>query len=183
MKSSYHLKFYLIIIFSFYIINVRGQSSDSIIIRKFFSEALSNSKAYTWLDELVNGIGGRLSGSPEAAKAVEWAEKKMHEAGADTVFLQPVMVPHWVRGEKEVGKIIDKGNSQAVPVTALGGSVATRKEGITATIVEVHDFDELKKLGAEKIKGKIVFYNHPFNEKFIDQFNAYGEAVTPGLRR
>src|SRR5690242_15241634 len=87
--------------------NAKAQNNDSVIISKFFSEALSNSKGYGWLDELVNGIGGRLAGSPQAAKAVEWAQKKMFEAGADTVFLQPVMVPHWVRGEKEVGKIID----------------------------------------------------------------------------
>jgi carboxypeptidase Q len=174
--KRFNLFYSLIIIFCLSIINVKGQSNDSTIIRKFFNEALSDSKAYNWLDELVNGIGGRLSGSPEAAKAVEWAKKKMMEAGADTVILQPVMVPHWVRGAKEVGKIIDKGNDQVVPVTALGGSVATPKEGISATVIEVHDFDELKKLGTEKIKGKIVFYNHPFDQRYYNTFGAYSEA-------
>jgi hypothetical protein len=153
-----------------------AQSSDSLIIHKIFSEALSNSKGYSWLDELVNGTGGRLSGSPEAAKAVEWAKKKMKEAGADTIILQPVLVPHWVRGEKEIAKIIEKGNTQVIPITALGGSIATSKEGITASIIEVHDFDELKKLGETKIKGKIVFYNHPFDQSFYNTFNAYSEA-------
>ena len=165
-----------LLICSLAISNINAQNNDSLIVSKFFSEALSNSKGYYWLDELVNKIGGRLSGSPEAAKAVEWAKKTMIEAGADTVFLQPVMVPHWVRGEKEVGKIIEKGNSQAVPITALGGSVATAKDGITATIIEVHDFDELKKLGEAKIKGKIVFYNHPFYQSHFNTFAAYSEA-------
>jgi carboxypeptidase Q len=166
-----------LLLISFLLVSaLRAQDNDSIIIRKIFSEALSNSQGYKWLDELVNGIGGRLSGSPQAAKAVEWTKKTMEKAGADTVILQPVMVPHWVRGDKEVGKIIDKGTPQEVPICALGGSVATSKDGITATIIEVHDFDELKKLGLEKIKGKIVFYNHPFNQTHYNTFRAYSEA-------
>jgi carboxypeptidase Q len=159
-----------------FISNIHAQDNDSIVIKKIFSEALSNSRGYYWLEELVNKIGGRLSGSPEAAMAVEWTKKKMMDAGADTVILQPVMVPHWVRGEKEVGRIMDKSNTQAVPVCALGNSIATPKEGITATVIEVRDFDELKNLGEEKIKGKIVFYNHPFDQSHYTTFRSYGET-------
>ncbi len=151
--------------------------TDSTILKKIYNEEMLNGKAYSWLYDLTTKIGGRLSGSPEAAKAVEWAKKTMQEAGADSVWLQPVWVPHWVRGEKETGKIIDaKGNEQAVPITALGMSIATPKEGIKATIIEVHSFDELKKLGTEKIKGNIVFYNHPFDQTFVNTFDAYSEA-------
>ena len=82
-------------------LTVFSQNNDSLIIRKIYTETLENGKAYDWLRELTGEIGGRLSGSPEAAKAVEWAKKKMIEAGADTVYLQPVMVPQWVRGSKE----------------------------------------------------------------------------------
>ena len=78
-----------------------SQNNDSLIIRKIYTETLENGKAYDWLRELTEEIGARLSGSPEAAKSVEWTKKKMIEAGADTVYLQPVMVPHWVRGAKE----------------------------------------------------------------------------------
>ncbi len=148
------------------------------MIRKIFSEALQNGKAHSWLNDLTATIGGRLTGSAEAEKAVQWAKKKMMAAFADSVWLQECMVPHWVRGEKEVGKIIDsKNNVQQVPVSALGRSIATPKEGITASIIEVHDFDELRRLGEKNIKGKIVFYNHPFDQKFINTFDAYGEAV------
>ena len=83
-----------------------SQTNDSLIIRRIYTETLENGKAYDWLRELTGEIGGRLSGSPEAAKAVEWAKKKMIEAGADTVFLQPVMVPHWVRGGKDRKSVV-----------------------------------------------------------------------------
>lgn len=155
-----------------------AQNSDSAMIRKIYSEILVNGKAYTWLRGLSVDIGGRLSGSQEAEKAVQYAERCMKQAGADSVWLQETWVPHWVRGMKESGKIIDaKKNAQDVPVTALGGSVATPEQGITAPVVEVHDFDELKRMGREKIEGKIVFYNHPFDETMINTFEAYGEAA------
>ena len=155
-----------------------AQSNDSLIIRKIYSETLEHGKAYDWLRELTSEIGGRLSGSPEAAKAVEWAKKKMIEAGADTVILQPVMVPHWVRGAKENAFILESNGSKSmVPVCALGNSVSTPEGGITAQVIEINDFSQLAKLGTEKIKGKIVFYNHPFKESFQNTFEAYGEAV------
>lgn len=153
-----------------------AQQNDSTVIKNLFNEALINSVAYKNLDELVNTVGGRLSGSPEAAKAVELAKKQMTEAGADKVWLQEVWVPHWVRGEKEEGAIISGKNKKTVPVCALGMSIATPKEGISAEVIEVRTFDELKKLGTEKVKGKIVFYNHPFDQTFINTFEAYGEA-------
>ena len=155
-----------------------SQTNDSLIIRKIYTETLENGKAYDWLRELTGEIGGRLSGSPEAAKAVEWAKKKMIEAGADTVFLQPVMVPHWVRGGKETAYILEaNGNKSPVPICALGNSISTPKEGISAQVIEINDFSQLAKLGVENIKGKIVFYNHPFKELFQNTFHAYGESV------
>src|SRR3990172_1152424 len=79
--------------------------TDSAMFKKIFNEALINGKSYSDLDYLTNKIGGRLSGSPEAQQAVEWAFKAMKEAGADTVYLQECMVPHWVRGEKESAQV------------------------------------------------------------------------------
>ncbi len=152
--------------------------SDSVIFRAIYTDELVNGKGYDWLRELSVDIGPRLSGSASAAEAVRWAAKKMKEAGADTVYFQQVTVPKWVRGDKEFGSIVEKsGNKTEVPILALGNSVATNSDGLFASVIEVHDFDELKKLGKEKISGKIVFYNHPFKEGFINTFDAYGEAV------
>lgn len=154
-----------------------AQHSDSVVFSKIYSEILVNAKAYDWLRTLSYDVGHRLSGSPGAEKAVLFTEKMFREAGADTVWLQEVMVPHWVRGEKEEAKIIDsRKNVQAVPVLALGRSVATPKEGITADVIEVYDFAQLKKLGEENIKGKIVFFNHPFDESHVNTFAAYSKA-------
>ena len=153
--------------------------TDSAMIKKIFNEALSNGKSYSNLDYLSNKIGGRLSGSPQAQQAVEWAFKAMKEAGADTVYLQECMVPHWVRGAKEVGKTVSANpkSNKELAISALGGSIATPAGGITANIVEAIGIKDLEKLGKEKIKGKIVFYNEPMDPTFIGTFNAYGKAV------
>ncbi|MBL0137202.1 MAG: M20/M25/M40 family metallo-hydrolase [Bacteroidetes bacterium] len=157
---------------------VHAQNTDSLMIRKIYSEILLNGMAHSWLRDLSVNVGARLTGSQEAEKAVQVTEIMMKNAGADSVWLQPVMVPHWVRGAKESAKIIEANkHEQEVPVTALGGSVSTPAEGITANIIEVKTFDELEKLGREKIQGKIVFYNHPFDETLINTFEAYGEAA------
>lgn len=149
---------------------------DSTNIKHFFNTALTEGKSYEWLRDLTSNIGGRLSGSPEAAKAVVWGEQLMKEVGLDSVWLQPVMVPHWVRGAKETAHYEFKGSTIDVPICALGFSIATPKEGITAEVIEVNSLDEAKQLG-EKAKGKIVFYNGAFDNKLINTFQAYGGCV------
>lgn len=156
-----------------------AQSNDEVTIRKIYDEALANGQAYSNLEYLSTKIGGRLSGSPEAAKAVEWTKKVMEGYGFDSVWLQPVMVPHWVRGAKEVANIRNsapKSKPLNVNVCALGGSVGTGPNGILASVVEVKTLDELAKLGESAIKGKIVFFNRPMDPKLIHTFMAYGGA-------
>jgi carboxypeptidase Q len=156
----------------------RAQQTDSVTIRKIFNEALSNRTSYEQLRFLSNEIGGRLSGSPEAEKAVKWAKTEMDKMGLDRVYLQDVMVPHWVRGEKEEGAIVPgKGKKITVPVCALGGSVGTGKKGIIAPIIEVKSLDEVAKLGKEKVAGKIIFFNRPMESRHVSAFQAYGGAV------
>lgn len=151
--------------------------TDSAVIRDIYSEALANGKAYQWLHELCKNASPRLSGSKGAADAVVLAEKFMLQAGA-TVFKQEVMVPHWVRGNKEKAIIIPSKSRNMVPVEvcALGGSIGTSGE-IKGNIVEVKNFDTLKILGTENLKGKIVFYNRPMDVTKINVFEAYGGAV------
>lgn len=150
------------------------------VMRSLYSESLSNGQGYKMLDYLSNTIGARMSGSPQAAAAVEWGRQMMKKLGADTVIMQEVMVPHWVRGAKERGDILsDKlpGGVQHVPICALGGSIGTGEFGIKGEVVEVHNFDELKSLGKAKIQGKIVFFNRPMDPTLINTFEAYGKAV------
>jgi len=152
-----------------------AQNEDSITIRRIADDILKNGKAYEDLRYLCKNIGARLSGSANAQKAVEATAQMLKEAGADTVYLQPCMVPHWVRGAKEQGIVEWGKNKKQLNVCALGMSVGTPASGIKAEIIEVANFDELKKLGEENIKGKIVFFNYPMRPELV--FGGYGDAV------
>jgi len=101
----------------------------------------------------------------------------MLAAGADTVILQPCMVPHWVRGDKEICKYEVQGKTKTISCIALGSSVGTSKNGIKAKVVLVNSFEELETLGEKEIKGKIVFYNVFFDQRHVKTGQAYGETV------
>jgi hypothetical protein len=147
-------------------------------IRAIYNQALTSGKSYEWLEHLSNQIGGRLSGSLEAERAVNWGEEELSALGLDAVRLQSVMVPKWVRGNFEYANIeTSPGNTINVPICALGGSIATPSVGIRAEVVEVQNFEELEALGREKIAGKIVFYNRPMDPELINTFRAYSGAV------
>lgn len=153
-----------------------AQSPDETSIKLIFSTALASGESYQMLEQLTNQIGPRLSGSPGAAAAVEWSRELMKKYAFDSVWLQPVMVPHWVRGQKEVGRIKGKNGTVKVNICALGGSTGTGKKGVSAQVVEVKHFDELKQLGELRIKGKIVFFNRPMDPTHINTFAAYSGA-------
>lgn len=154
------------------------ENKDEVQIRKIFDEALERGDSYEMLRHLTKNIGGRLSGSPQAAAAVEWSRQQMMAYGFDTVYLQPVMVPHWVRGKKEIGRIVNskKLGSVKVNVVALGNSVGSGDAGVLGNVIEVQDFQELAKLGKASIEGKIVFFNRPMDPKLLDTFSAYSGA-------
>ena len=152
-------------------------------LKKLQEAALASDYAYRQVAHLANNIGPRLSGSAQAQKAVEYVAGEMKALGLD-VQLEKVMVPHWVRGAETAALVQFPGQApnttQKIILTALGGSVATPAEGLTAEVVVVRDFDELKSLGKDKISGKIVVFNHPFDKEMAAQGfggDAYAEAV------
>ena len=159
---------------------VYGQNKvqDAEMLRKIYDQALTNGMAYEWLDDLSNDIGGRLSGSLEAERAVQYTKEVMESIGLDSVWLQPVMVPKWTRGMPEYSYIeTAPGITNLVNVCALGGSVATPDGGLKAEVVEVAGIEELADLGRDNIEGKIVFYNRPMQANLIHTFEAYGGCV------
>lgn len=159
---------------------VSAQSSaDSILIRRISDEILRNGKAYENLRFLCKQVGPRLSGSAGAEKAVVETVRMLRDAGADTVFLQPCMVPKWVRGAKEEANItMADGKKIPLRAAALGNSVGTPANGIRGVIVEVRDFQELERLGRAGVEGRIVFFNHPMDPTQVQTFRAYGQAGT-----
>jgi carboxypeptidase Q len=154
-----------------------SQATDSAMMKKISDEILTNGQAYTNLRFLCKKVGPRLSGSPQAARSVVETARMLKLAGADTVYLQECLVPHWVRGAKEVATLkLSNGKLYPLKVAALGNSVGTPASGINAPVIEVKNFDELHKLGTAAVKGKIVFFNYPMNPTYISTFRAYGEA-------
>lgn len=155
-----------------------AQNRDSVTLRKLADEVLTHSTAYENLRTLTKKIGGRLAGSPQMPKAEQWGVKALKAAGADTVYLQECMVPHWVRGAREEARIISARRDFVPPlnVLALGNSVGSGPEGITAPVLEVSSFDDLE-AKKDQVKGKIVFYNYPFNPTFVKTFHSYRDAV------
>jgi len=152
------------------------QRYDS-LAREIVREALGSNRSYEMLYDLCTTIGHRISGSPQAAKAVDWSKKKMEEYGLDNVHLEQVMVPHWVRGPVEEAYLVrSSGRKEKLQITALGGSIGTPPEGIIAELIEVKSFDELMRV-RDKTKGKIVFFNRPMDRTQTSTFEAYGGAV------
>lgn len=152
-------------------------------LRTLQAAALKSDYAYGQVGYLSNNIGARLSGSLQAARAVEYVAAEMRKLGLE-VRLQKCMVPRWMRGE-ERGELIQwegmaAGTTQKVVLTALGGSVATSPEGLTAEIVVVNNFDELNALGRDNVAGKIVLFNYKFDREMATSgfgLQAYGDAV------
>jgi hypothetical protein len=156
----------------------QNSNSDSVFINKIYNEALSNGESYKWLDYLSNQIGGRLSGSVNYDRSVKWGKEQLDLIDIDSVWLQPVMVPKWVRGAPEYAHIETRpGNNISVPIAALGGSISTPSIGIFANVIEVKSFNELREIGKDSVSGKIVFYNRRMDETLIDTFEAYGGSV------
>ncbi|MFT3826965.1 MAG: M20/M25/M40 family metallo-hydrolase [Chitinophagaceae bacterium] len=154
------------------------QQDDSLFIRKIADEILMNGKAYENLRVLTKQVGGRLSGSAGMYKAEAWGQKTLQQSGADKVWLQECLVPHWIRGGKDEAwfTVNGKGEKATLDVLALGGSVGSGTKGIQAQVIVVNSFDELEQR-KDEVKGKIVFYNYKFNNRFVKTFEAYSDAV------
>lgn len=153
-----------------------AQTGDEARIKQLSDEIMRNGKAYELLRQLTKDIGGRLSGSPQFAKAVQWGKLSMEQNGADKVYLQECMIPHWVRGGQDKASLVEidkKKASQKLDVLALGNSLGSGT--VTGELLAVADFDELEKR-KDEVKGKIVYYNNGFNPANIKPFVSYGES-------
>ncbi len=133
------------------------------VAERLVGPALTEGHAWARLAELTDGIGARLAGSEGAEAAVQWALRSFKADGVKA-WLEPVKVPHWVRGE-ERAEVLPSERFRGHPLTvmALGASGATPPEGVTGEVLEVSSLEELAALG-ERVKGRIVFFNHSMKE-------------------
>jgi carboxypeptidase Q len=160
-------------------IQVKSQEAgDADQIRKIFNEALISYEAYDQLEWLCKNTAGRICGRPETAAAVEYTRQVMSGMGLDSVWLQPLMVKSWDRGEKEIARIVSgKMGNLDLASCALGWSVGTGDSGISAKVIEIKSLDELNSKSKSDIAGKIVFFNQPMRQTNIGTFASYGETV------
>jgi carboxypeptidase Q len=128
--------------------------------QKLIDAALKDEAGMEKMTWLCDRIGPRLSGSAAYDQAVQWAAEQMKRDGLENVTMPPVLVPHWVRGNESLEMVAPR--RQTLAMLGLGGSVATPKEGLTAEVIAARDFEHLKALGREKVAGKIVFFDVPF---------------------
>ena len=170
-----HKRLLIFTLFFSQFIDAQKISSVEDKIRDIYVKSLTEGKSYSWLEHLSKNIGGRLSGSLNAQRAIDWVKDELNNIDAlDSVWLQPVMVPKWVRGTFEYANIESSpGNTINVNVCSLGGSIATPTGGIRANVVEVESIEELDSLGEKKINGKIVFFNRSMQSSLVNTFKAY----------
>jgi carboxypeptidase Q len=154
---------------------LKAQADDSVFIRQLANEILFRSEAYENLRVLTKKIGPRLAGSPGMVKSEEWGLALLQKTGADRAWKQECMVPHWVRGGTDQAVAHTPKGQVRLDVVALGNSIGTGAKGLKAPVMEVKSFEELAQR-KEEVKGKIVFFNYPFNPSFVRTFQAYSDA-------
>jgi hypothetical protein len=168
--------FYLLLLGLLHPVYSSAQNEDFKIIKKLYDNALTSKQAYNQLGLLCEKAPGRLIGTKNSFIAVDLMKKYLIDLGADTVFLQEFSSPAWICHSASASMHID-GKEIKLNIDALGPSASTPENGITAEIIEVKSLDELRAIGTEKIKGKIVFYNRAFDNSLFNTFSAYSQAV------
>ena len=179
LSSAFFRSLLIISSFSVFSPNATGQDDvHAFYIKQIYDFSLTKAEIYSRLYHLSENIGGRLTGSDNAAKAVDWTFEQLKELGVDSIWKQEVMVPHWVRRQEAVVSIIIE-DQQPIQLnaTSLGNSVGTYGADWEADIIEVFGLDTLELLGEEILKDKIVFFNRPMNPRHIHTGRAYGGAV------
>jgi len=153
-------------------------SSEQETVDRILAESLARGRAHALLGELCEVAPHRLSGSEGAQLAVEWARDRMIALGFENVRLEPCTVPRWERGRPEELRFVgaEGYRSEGLPVLALGGSVPTPQQGVTAEVIAVDSFEELVERAAEAV-GRIVLFNRPMDDTLPNTFQAYGGAV------
>jgi len=160
-----------------FILVAQTYKADSAMLKRISNHVLTNYQCYNDLHDLCKNIGHRISGSPQAEEAVKWGKEVMDKLGCDRVFLQEVMVPHWVRGEAKGSILTSKGKRMSVEISSLGNAIGTGAKGITAPLIKINHIDDLKRMNPADVKGKIVFYNFKFDQTNVNTFESYGPCV------
>lgn len=151
------------------------QQHEDVAVR-LLKKGLSELGAYSTLEKILS-VGPRLTGSAQADAAVALMARHMKELGFDNVRTEPTVVGHWVRGEREEGRVVSTVvGTVPMKVRAIGNSIGTPPQGLKAGVIEVRSLAELQKAG-DKARGRIVFFNQAMDPTLVNTFAAYGGAA------
>lgn len=142
-------------------------------------KAINSNLGYEVVRSLTTEVGHRMVGTANDAKGVEWAVNKMKEYGFDRVWTEPVTVPRWHRGPVTTASITAP-FSHNMAVTALGNSIATPEEGITAEIVQFDEYKDLVAAPANSLNGKIAYISFRMEENGLKGYGYAGQARRNG---
>jgi carboxypeptidase Q len=157
-------------------INKKNTPDYRSLARQLLERGLSEQCTYRILARITS-TGPRLAGSSGAAAAVKLTREIMQELGFEAIHLEPTEVPHWVRGPEARARLVSSQlGSTPLSIAAIGGSVPTPDSGLSARVLEVDTFAELK-ARADEARGRIVFFNRPMDPSNLDTFSAYGAAA------
>lgn len=158
--------------------NLNGQRVDSLVLQRLQEEIMGKDRCYEQLRQLCKEIGPRLSGSPGADQALDWAEHALIQAGADRVWRQPITVPVWERGQLQMSfkSAATEGNWVPLKALALGNSVGTEGKLMEGPVRMVADEAQFLQLPDSMVQGHWIFFNHPFPQTLINPFEAYGKV-------
>jgi carboxypeptidase Q len=155
-----------------------AQQNDSLMVAKIYSEALRTNDGFKNLTNLCESFPGRMVGTGKLLGAIEYTRKLIQAQACDTVYLQPFDGPCWKPGDNSIASIhSDKIGTKRVRILPLGLSIGTDGKDLTGQVIEVMNFDQLEKLGKEKIEGKIVFFNRAMPREVASGMSAYGSTV------
>ena len=162
-------------------ISLKSQNADSLVLKQIFNNAITNYQAYNNLKYLCSETPGRLMGTDNSIKALNYFRTYLEDIGCDTVYLQEYKTHIWKHIKSEA-KLISGNETINLSIAALGESGSTPEDGISVNVIEVQGIKELKQLNPEDVKGKIVFFNRPVNQTFVNTFPMYGDAVDQRAR-
>lgn len=173
MKKILPLSFLLLSAFTSF-----SQKDYKTTLQSMFSDIMLNGDCYINLQTLTKKIGHRLSGSPQAELAVFWGVEALRNAGVDSIWLQPVMVPQWVRGEESLQVWVPTAERYfPMKMISLGNSEGTKGKDLECELVYFENLEDFENADESTIKGKIVFFNYKFRQDWYSTFDAYGDAV------
>ncbi|AYN02350.1 M28 family peptidase [Chryseobacterium sp. 3008163] len=141
--------------------------------KKISDEIMTNGTAYDNLGELTKGVGPRFSATPGYAKATEWAERNLKEAGAENIWKQEVRVPIWIRGRESLQIKAGNGEWKNIRMLSFGNSEGTGGKDMIYDILLVNDVQELVNFTSAQVKDKIIFVNYPIDQKLISTVDSY----------